>query len=159
MAIREYFGTAVARGYNIAIVVSRFNELVTKELLHGAVTELLRHTDKECNVEVFWVPGSFELPQTVARIIERGGFDGILALGCLIEGETDHYRILASEIAKGLANLSLKHSLPISFGVLTTHSLEEAMERAGAKAGNKGGEAMISLLEMIDLYKKLRKKR
>lgn len=156
MPTKEFRGTLVAKGYTIGIVVSRFNELISKSLLAGALEELERHTEVECKVEVFWTPGGFEIPGTVARLLEKGGFNGVLALGCLIEGETDHYRILANEVAKGLANLSIKHDTPISFGILTTHTLEEALNRAGAKARNKGAEALSSLLEMIDLYKKLK---
>ncbi len=152
----EYTGSQVAKGYKIGVVISRFNELISGKLLSGALDELERHSAEECEVLIFWVPGSFEIPQTTARLLEKGGFDGVLALGCLIEGETDHYRILAGEVAKGLAQLSIKHTVPVGFGILTTHSLEEALDRAGAKAGNKGAEAMVSLLEMIDLYKKLK---
>jgi len=158
MTKTEFSGRTIARGYRIAIVVSRFNDLISKELLRGALLELDRHTEKECDVRIYWVPGSFEVAGTVARLLEKGEFDGILALGCLIQGETDHYRLLATEITKGLSNLSIKNSIPIGFGVLTVSSLEDALERAGTKAGNKGGEAMVSLLEMIDLYKKIREK-
>ncbi len=154
MSKKELRGQAIGKGYKIGIVIPRFNDLISKELLRGALEELERHSVEECTTEVLWVAGSFEIPQACARMIEKGGYDGILALGCLIEGQTDHYRLLANEVAKALTNLSVAHKVPISFGVLTVRTLEQALERAGTKAGNKGGEAMLSLLEMIDLYKK-----
>ena len=157
MPTTEHSGRAIARGQRIAIVVSRFNELISKQLLSGALDELTRLSEKECTVEVFWVPGSFEIAGMAARLVERGGYDGILALGCLIEGETDHYKLLASEVAKGLAKLSVKGKLPVGFGVLTTHSMEDALARAGVKAGNEGAEAMRSLIEMMDLYTGIKK--
>jgi len=157
MATIEYSGKAIAHGQKVAIVVSRFNELISKQLLAGALDELTRLSEKECAVEVFWVPGSFEIAGTAARLAEKGGYDGILALGCLIEGETDHYKLLATEVAKGLAKLAVEGSVPVGFGVLATHSFEDALNRAGIKAGNEGALAMRSLIEMMDLYGQVKK--
>ncbi len=153
MAVKEYKARIIAKGLNIAIVCSRFNELVTKELLAGALDKLERLSAEECEVDIHWVPGSFEIPGTVARLLKKGGYDGILALGCLIEGHTDHYRLLASEVTKGCALLAVKNDVPIGFGILTTPTLETALERAGTKAGNKGADAMESLLETIAVYR------
>jgi 6,7-dimethyl-8-ribityllumazine synthase len=155
MAHTEHKPSIVAKGLKLAIVCSRFNELITKELLDGALDALNRLSakDGDCKAEIFWVPGSFEIPGTIARLLEKGGWDGVLAVGCLIEGNTDHYKLLASEVTKGCAMLALKHPVPIGFGVLTTPSLDTALERAGTKAGNKGADAMESLLETIAVYK------
>jgi len=158
VAVHEHKPSIVAKKLKLAIVASRFNELITQELLAGALDALHRLTPEgeEGSVEIFWVPGSFEVPGTIAQLIERGGFDGILALGCLIAGDTDHYKLLAAEVAKGCAMLALKKGVPIGFGILTTPNLETALERAGTKAGNKGAEAMESLLETIAVYRQIK---
>lgn len=148
-----YRPRAVAEGLNIGIAVSRFNELITEQLLNGALDLLERHStgDEECDYDVYYVPGSFELPSAARRLAASGRYDGILALGALLRGDTDHYELLASEVTKGLANVALHTDVPVSFGVVTCDSLEQALHRAGTKAGNKGADSMESLIEMINL--------
>ena len=146
-----YSAKAVAEGLQLAIVVSRFNELLTNQLLSGAVDALERHSAGDCDVDVYWVPGSFELPAFARRLCESGKYDGVLALGALIRGDTDHYELLASEVTKGLAQLAIHMEVPVSFGVITCDTLEQALQRAGTKAGNKGADAMVSLIEMVNL--------
>jgi len=146
-----YCAKAVADGLNLAIVTSRFNELVTKQLLDGALDALERHSNDECSVDVYWVPGCFELPAVTQRLCNTKRYDGVLVLGALIRGDTTHYDMLASEVTKGIANVSLHVDIPVSFGVLTCDTLEQALHRAGTKAGNKGAEAMITLIELVNL--------
>jgi len=148
-----YRPRAIAEGLNIGIVVSRFNELITEQLLNGAIDTLERHStgDAECDYDVYYVPGSFELPAVARRLVDTGRYDGVLALGALLRGDTDHYELLASEVTKGLANVAMQVETPVSFGVVTCDSLEQALHRAGTKAGNKGAESMASLIEMINL--------
>lgn len=141
----------IAEDMRLAIVISRFNELITSQLLGGAMDALERLAGGECDTDVYWVPGSFELPAVARRLCSSGRYDGVLALGALIRGDTDHYELLASEVTKGLAHVSLKSDIPLSFGVLTCDTLEQALHRAGTKAGNKGAEAMASLIEMVNL--------
>ena len=146
-----YSAKAVADGLKLAIVVSRFNELITSQLLDGALDALDRHSASECDVDVYWVPGSFELPATAKRLCNTKRYNGVLALGALIRGGTDHYDLLAAEVTKGMANLSMQGDVPVAFGVLTCDSLEQALERAGTKAGNKGADSMVSLIEQVNL--------
>lgn len=153
MAVTEHKAQIIAGGLKLGIVASRFNDLITKELLAGALDKLKRLSVEECEVDVYWVPGSFEITGTIARLLKKGSYDGVLALGCLIEGHTDHYKLLASEVTKGCAMLAMEHSVAVGFGVLTTPSLETALERAGTKAGNRGAQAMEALLETIAVYK------
>jgi len=145
-----------AQGLRFTIVVSRYNSLVTKELLDGVLDALRRHgADTEKSVEVVWVPGGFEIPLAVKAVAQRGGQDAILALGCILRGSTPHNQYIASEVTKGLAQISLDSGVPVSFGVLTPDTLEQALERAGMKAGNKGAEAALSAIEMARLMKTL----
>jgi 6,7-dimethyl-8-ribityllumazine synthase len=148
-----YRPKAIAEDINIGIVISRFNELITEQLLDGAVDALERHSSGqgECDYDVYYVPGSFELPAAVRRLAATGRYDGVLALGALLHGDTDHYKLLAAEVTKGLAQVALSAEIPVSFGVLTCATLEQALERAGTKSGNKGADAMVSLIEMINL--------
>lgn len=148
-------GELTLKDQAVAIVASRFNSTITHQLLAGAEDAFLRHGGRSDNLTVVWVPGSFEIPTTVKRLADSGKYDGILALGALIKGNTLHFDVLASEVTRGLADLSRQLSVPLSFGVLTTLTLEQALERAGTKAGNKGAEAMQSLIEMINLTSKL----
>ncbi len=146
-----YRAKLVADDLRLAIVISRFNELVTSQLLGGAMDALERLATGECDTDVYWVPGSFELPGVARRLCASGRYDGVLALGALIRGDTDHYELLASEVTKGLAQISMHTDVPVSFGVLTCDTLEQALHRAGTKSGNKGAEAMMSLIEMVNL--------
>jgi 6,7-dimethyl-8-ribityllumazine synthase len=146
-----YRPKAIADGLKLAIAVSRFNELLTSQLLDGALDALERHSTADCDYDVYWVPGSFELPGMARRLADCGRYDGVLALGALLRGDTDHYDLLAAEVTKGIAHLSLKHDTPVSFGVLTCETLDQALTRAGTKGGNKGADAMLALIEMINL--------
>jgi len=145
-----------ARGLKFAIVVSRFNSFITERLLAGALDALQRSGAAEADIEIVRVPGSWEMPVTVATIAARKRHDAILCLGALIRGETPHFDYIASEAAKGIAQASMASGVPVAFGVLTTQSLEQAIDRAGAKGGNKGYDAAISAIEMANLLKKLR---
>ncbi|GIV19259.1 MAG: 6,7-dimethyl-8-ribityllumazine synthase [Armatimonadota bacterium] len=153
---KTYEGQLVATGYRFAIVVSRFNEFITSKLLGGALDTLARHgVDTERDVEIAWVPGSWEIPLVAARFARSGQYDAVICLGCVIRGDTPHFEYIASEAAKGIAQSMLESGVPITFGVLTTDNIEQAIERAGTKAGNKGGDAAISAIEMVSLLRQL----
>ncbi len=137
---------------NIAIVVSRFNELVTQSLLNGAVEAFYERGGDPEDLEIIEVPGAFELPFVVGRLAEEGEWDGIVVLGCILQGETDHHQHLASSVFHALAELNTWGEIPITQGILTAHSLEQALQRAGGKFGNKGREAMNALLDVLDLF-------
>ncbi|MEL6346454.1 MAG: 6,7-dimethyl-8-ribityllumazine synthase [Myxococcota bacterium] len=145
-------GHLTYRGGRFALIVSRFNELITRQLLEGAL-DLLRRSGapvEDC-VEVFWVPGAVEMPLLAQRVADTDRFDAIIALSCVIRGGTPHFDYVAGMISSGLSNVSLNYDLPVSFGVLTTNSIEQALERAGTKMGNKGAEAASAALEMVNL--------
>jgi 6,7-dimethyl-8-ribityllumazine synthase len=151
-----YEGQLVATGYRFAIVVSRFNEFITSKLLGGALDVLARHgVDVERDVEIAWVPGSWEIPLVAARFARTKRYDAVICLGCVIRGDTPHFEYIAAEAAKGIAQSMLESGVPITFGVLTTDNIEQAIERAGTKAGNKGGDAAISAIEMVSLMRQL----
>jgi len=151
--MREYCGSLEGKGLRIAIVVGRFNSAVTMRLMEGAVDRLVRGGVDEDDIDVIWVPGSFELPQVTSRLIQSGKYDGILPLGCLIRGETPHFEYLAGAVTRELARLSLEGT-PLVFGVLTADTAEQALERAGMKL-HKGVQAAESLLELINLLRRL----
>jgi len=148
-------GKLQARGRSFGIVVSRFNSLVTEQLLTGAMDCLVRHGAEEGDITVVRCPGSFEIPQVARRLAERGRLDAVICLGCVIRGETPHFDYIAAEVAKGVGQISLQTDTPVAFGVLTTETLEQALERAGAKAGNKGWDAALSAIELADLKAQL----
>ncbi len=153
---KMYEGQLVATGYRFAIVVSRFNEFITSKLLGGALDVLARHgVDIERDVEIAWVPGSWEIPLVAARFARTKRYDAVICLGCVIRGDTPHFEYIAAEAAKGIAQSMLESGVPITFGVLTTDNIEQAIERAGTKAGNKGGDAAISAIEMVSLMRQL----
>jgi 6,7-dimethyl-8-ribityllumazine synthase len=131
------------------------NEFVTRRLLEGAVDTLKRHEVAEDDVTVVHCPGSFELPPVAKRLAARGGFDAVICLGAVIRGDTPHFQYIAAEVAKGVAAVALEADIPVIFGVLTTDTLEQAVERAGSKAGNKGRETALAALEMVDLFARL----
>lgn len=139
----------------VAIVNARFNHLITDRLVEGAKDAFVRHGGEESNLDLILVPGAFELPFALEKALATGKYDGVCALGAVIRGATPHFDYVAAEATKGVANVTLKYSKPVTFGVLTTDTIEQAIERAGTKAGNKGFEAMTGLIELIDLYKKL----
>lgn len=154
-----YEGKLDAKGLKFAVVVSRFNEFVTERLLSGAVDTLLRHNASDSNIDIIKVPGSYELLFATKKAAERGGYDAIITLGAIIRGETSHFDFLASTVVKDLITISLDKNVPVASGVLTTETLEQAMERAGSKAGNRGSEAALSAIEMANLIKIISKKR
>ena len=148
-------GNVVAEKTRVGIVVARFNEFITGKLLAGAMDGLKRHNVPEEDVDVAWVPGAFEVPLTAKKMAESGKYDAILCLGAVIRGETDHYAYVSTEVTKGIAQVSLSTGVPILYGVLTTDTVEQALNRAGLKAGNKGFECALDALELVSLYKKI----
>jgi 6,7-dimethyl-8-ribityllumazine synthase len=148
-------GQLTAQGLRFAIVVSRFNSLVTQRLLDGALDALRRHGADENAITVVYVPGSFEIPLAAKRLAQSDAFDAVICLGCIIRGDTLHFEYVASEAAKGIAQVALETGVPTIFGVVTADTLEQALERAGAKAGNRGFEAAMTAMEMANLMRQL----
>ena len=148
-------GGMLADGLSIAIVVSRWNEFLTKELLAGSLDALRRHGADEAKITVVWVPGSFEIPVAVQALAKTGKYDGIVALGAVIRGATTHYDHIAGAVTSGLSKIALDSGLPVAFGVLTVESIEQGIERSGSKAGNKGAEAAMVAVEMANLLKQI----
>ena len=153
--IKTIEGDLTASSVQIALVLSRFNSFITDSLLDGALDILKRHGVADTDITVVKVPGAFELPIAASRLAKSGRFDGIIALGAVIRGGTPHFEYVSGECVKGLAHVSLNQDIPLSFGVLTVDSIEQAIERAGTKAGNKGAEAALSMLEMVSLLRHL----
>ena len=154
--MKKFSGNLVAqKGVKIGIVVARFNDFITSKLLDGAVDGLIRHGVEEDNIETAWVPGAFEIPLIAAKMAKSGKYDAVICLGAVIRGATTHYDYVCNEVAKGVASVSLNTELPIIFGVITTENIEQAIERAGTKAGNKGYEAAVSAVEMVSLMNEL----
>lgn len=142
-------------GKRFALVASRFNELITRKLLEGAMDCLIRHNSDSQDITVVWVPGAFEIPLIAQKVAASKKYDAVICLGAVIRGSTPHFDFVASEVSKGIANVSLNERVPVIFGVLTTDNIEQAIERAGTKAGNKGWDAALSAIEMADLFSKL----
>ncbi|MCJ7765010.1 MAG: 6,7-dimethyl-8-ribityllumazine synthase [Thiovulaceae bacterium] len=142
----------VQPGKRVAIVAARFNHLITDRLVEGAKDAHLRHGGKEENLDLVLVPGAYELPMAVERVLATGKYDAVCALGAVIRGATPHFDYVSAEATKGIATVSLKYAKPVAFGLLTTDTIEQAIERAGTKAGNKGFESMVTVIEMINLY-------
>ncbi len=153
--MKEYHGELNAQGLKVAIVVSRFNEFITGKLLSGALDALTRLGAEDKNIEIFWTPGAFEIPYVLNQLMSKGKHDAYLCLGAVIRGSTPHFDYIAAEVTKGIANLSLQHNAPVSFGVLTTDTIEQAIERAGTKAGNKGFDAAMGVVEIANLMSKI----
>ncbi|MFW6245746.1 MAG: 6,7-dimethyl-8-ribityllumazine synthase [Fibrobacterota bacterium] len=148
-------GLLSGEGKRFGIVAGRFNELITRKLLEGAVDCLVRHGVNADDITVSWVPGAFEIPLAAQRMARSKKYDSVICLGTVIRGGTPHFDYVAAEVSKGVAKVSLDEDLPVVFGVLTTDSIEQAIERAGTKAGNKGWDAALSAIEMADLFTKL----
>jgi 6,7-dimethyl-8-ribityllumazine synthase len=148
-------GQLSAAGRRFAIVASRFNELIGKKLLEGAIDCLIRHNGQKDAITVVWVPGAFEIPLIAKKLAVSGKFDAVICLGAVIRGNTPHFDYIAAEVSKGIASINLSQEVPVIFGVLTTDSIEQAVERAGTKSGNKGWDAALSAMEMADLLTKL----
>lgn len=145
-------GDLKAAAFKYGIVASRFNDVITRRLVDGAVDCLTRHGAEEQQIEVLLCPGSFELPLVARKMVDSNRYDGIICIGAVIRGATPHFDYIASEVTKGIANLSMESRIPIAFGVLTTDTTEQALERAGLKLGNKGWEAALTLMEMLNLF-------
>lgn len=148
-----YEGKLVSEGVKVGIVVARFNEFITSKLLGGAIDGLKRENVKEEDIEVAWVPGAFEIPLIAKKMAECGKYDAVICLGAVIRGATSHYDYVCSEVSKGIAQVSMNSGIPVMFGVLTTDTIEQAVERAGTKAGNKGFECAQGAIEMVNLIK------
>lgn len=153
--MKIYEGQLNARGFHFALVVSRFNEFISNRLLHGALDCLKRHEADEDDIDVVWVPGAFEIPTITRKLAESGRYDAVICLGAVIRGDTPHFEYVASEVAKGIAQIGLNSGLPIAFGIITSDTIEQAIERAGTKAGNKGWAAALGAIEMADLCRRL----
>jgi 6,7-dimethyl-8-ribityllumazine synthase len=149
-------GILSGEGKSFAIVVSRFNEFISQKLLEGALDCLHRHKVEEKNIKIFWVPGSFEIPFIAKKLSDSKKYDAIICVGAVIRGATPHFEYIAAEVTKGIAHIALESGLPVIYGVITADTLEQAIERAGTKAGNKGWDAALSALEMSDLMLKIK---
>ncbi len=148
-------GTLEAKGLKFGIAVSRFNSFICERLLEGAVDAVVRHGGAEKDIDIVRVPGAYEIPMAAKKMVAGGKYDAIICLGAVIRGSTPHFDYVCSEVSKGIASVSLDSGVPIAFGVLTTDTIEQAIERAGTKAGNKGFEAAASAIEMVNLFKKI----
>lgn len=153
--MRTFEGKFDGRDVKIAIVAGRFNEFITSKLIGGALDVLKRNDVSEENIDIAWVPGAFEIPLIAKKLANTQKYDAIITLGAVIKGSTPHFDYVCSEVSKGVAQISLQSELPVIFGVLTTNNIEEAIERAGTKAGNKGADAAFSAIEMINLIKEI----
>jgi 6,7-dimethyl-8-ribityllumazine synthase len=153
--MRTFEGKFDGRDVKIAIVAGRFNEFITSKLVGGALDVLKRNDVSEENIDIAWVPGAFEIPLITKKLANTQKYDAIIALGAVIKGSTPHFDYVCAEVSKGVAQISLQSELPVIFGVLTTNNIEEAIERAGTKAGNKGADAAFSAIEMINLIKEI----
>jgi 6,7-dimethyl-8-ribityllumazine synthase len=153
---KTFAGKLDGKGLRVGIVVSRFNDLITGRLLEGAVDRLRRSNVAEAAIDVCWVPGAFEVPRAVKDMAATGRYDGVVAIAAVIRGATPHFEYVASEITKGVARISLDADIPVTFGVITADTVDQAIERAGTKAGNKGVQAAESLIEMINVLRELK---
>jgi len=154
--VKIYEGQLQGDGIKVGIVVGRFNEFISSKLLEGALDGLKRHGVSEEDIEVAWVPGSFEIPLTAQKMADSENYDGVIALGAVIRGETPHFDYVSAEVSKGVAKVGLDAEQPVIFGVLTTDTIEQAISRAGTKSGNKGYDAAVSLIEMVNLFKEIK---
>ena len=155
--MKTFEGKLVSEDIKVGIIVARFNEFITSKLLSGALDTLTRHEVKEENIQVAWVPGAFEIPLIASKMAESGKYDAVICLGAVIRVSTSHYDYVCSEVSKGIASVSLKSGIPVMFGVLTTENIEQAIERAGSKAGNKGSECAQGAIEMVNLIREIQK--
>lgn len=153
--MKLYEGKLVSKDIKIGIVAARFNEFITSKLLGGAVDALKRHDVDEDNIEVAWVPGAFEIPLIASKMAKSNKYDAIICLGAVIRGNTTHYDYVCSEVSKGIAHISLNSDIPVMFGVVTTENIEQAIERAGTKAGNKGFDCAVGAIEMVNLIREI----
>lgn len=152
---RTVEGKIVARGMKFGIVASRFNDFISGRLIEGAIDTLIRAGADEKDIAIYKVPGAFELPLTAKKLAKSASFDAVICLGAVIRGATPHFEYISAEVSKGIASVGLETEIPVVFGVLTTDSIEQAIERAGTKSGNKGADAALTAIEMVDLFKKI----
>ncbi|HHP7502174.1 TPA: 6,7-dimethyl-8-ribityllumazine synthase [Staphylococcus aureus] len=152
----NFEGKLIGKDLKVAIVVSRFNDFITGKLLEGAKDTLIRHDVNEDNIDVAFVPGAFEIPLVAKKLASSGNYDAVITLGCVIRGATSHYDYVCNEVAKGVSKVNDQTNVPVIFGILTTESIEQAVERAGTKAGNKGAEAAVTAIEMANLLKSIK---
>ncbi len=153
MTVKTHEGNLIAKDLRFGIVISRFNEFIGSKLLSGAIDAVVRHGGAETNIEIAWVPGAFEIPLVAQKLAASDKYDAIICVGAVIRGSTPHFDYVASEVSKGVAKVSLDTGIPVIFGVLTTDTIEQAIERAGTKAGNKGYDAAVTAIEMANLLK------
>lgn len=153
--MKTFEGKLVSKGIRVGIIATRFNEFITSKLLSGAIDGLLRHEVAEEDIDVAWVPGAFEIPLIASKMAKSGKYDAVICLGAVIRGATTHYDYVCNEVSKGIAAVSLASDIPVMFGVLTTENIEQAIERAGTKAGNKGYECALGAIEMVNLIRKI----
>ena len=152
---KHFEGMLIGKGLKFGLVISRFNEFFSKKLLEGAQDALLRHSVNQEDIEIAWVPGSFEIPLIALKLAQTKRYDAVICLGAVIRGDTPHFEYIAAEVTKGIAKVSLDAGLPVIYGVITADTLEQAIERAGTKAGNKGFEAAMDAIEMANLVKSI----
>ncbi len=153
--MKTYEGNLVSRGIKVGIVAARFNEFIVSKLISGATDGLVRHDVREEDIEIAWVPGAFEIPLIASKMAKSGKYDAVICLGAVIRGATTHYDYVCSEVTKGIASVSLGADIPVMFGILTTENIEQAIERAGTKAGNKGYDCAMGAIEMVNLIRKI----
>ncbi len=153
--MKEMNGKLMAKGFRIALVVGRFNELISNKLAEGAIDCIVRHGGSDEKITKIYVPGSFEIPAVAKKAADSGKFDAVICLGAVIRGATPHFEMVANECTKGIAQAGMNSDIPVIFGVLTTDTIEQAVERAGTKAGNKGWDAALAAIEMVNLYKEI----
>ena len=153
--MKTFEGKLVSEKIKVGIIASRFNEFITSKLLSGAVDALLRHDVAEEDINVAWVPGAFEIPLIASKMAKSKKYDTVICLGAVIRGSTSHYDYVCNEVSKGIAAVSLESGIPVMFGVLTTENIEQAIERAGTKAGNKGYDCAVSAIEMVNLIREI----
>ncbi|MGM0509202.1 MAG: 6,7-dimethyl-8-ribityllumazine synthase [Fusobacteriota bacterium] len=153
--MKVYEGKLIGKGLKVGIVVSRFNSFITSKLLDGALDTLRRHGVNEDNIEVVWVPGAYEIPLIAKKMANSTKYHAVITLGAVIRGATPHFDYVSAEVSKGVASVSLETGVPVVFGVLTTDTIEQAIERAGTKAGNKGADAALSAIELINLVREI----
>lgn len=153
--MKVYEGKLVSENIKVGIIASRFNEFIVSKLLSGALDALSRHNIGDNDIEIAWVPGAFEIPLIASKMTKSGKYDAVICLGAIIRGSTSHYELVCSEVTKGIANVGLKSDIPVIFGVVTTENIEQAIERAGTKAGNKGYDSAMSAIEMVNLIREI----
>ena len=153
--MKTFEGNLVSKDIRVGIVAARFNEFITSKLLSGAMDGLVRHNVNEDNIHIAWVPGAFEIPLIASKMAKSGNYDAVICLGAVIRGATSHYDYVCNEVSKGIAAISLETGVPVMFGVVTTDNIEQAIERAGTKAGNKGYDCALGAIEMVNLLRSI----